>query len=160
MREVRFLRKTYFSHYALNLVACSLSTTQRFTSCRELRQIRSTSCGLLRGELPKRDDHLLSACADGNHACCFSCGCEVGMFFSLSYIIFLLIKGCGFSGCKVRNNFLPCKIFAVFFKVNYLKSMGERLSNNSCTLYSVSCTLSYCPEKRFTCSAMSSASSK
>ncbi len=129
MREVRFLRKTYFSHYALNLVACSLSTTQRFTSCRELRQIRSTFCGPLRGELPKRDDHLLSACADGNHACCFSCGCEVGMFFSLSYIIFLLIKGCGFSGCKVRNNFLPCKILTVFFNCQRDKVLREyRLS--------------------------------
>lgn len=115
MREVRFLGKTYFSHYALNLVACSLSTTQRFTSCRELRQIRSTSCGPLRGELPKRDDHLLSACADGNHACCFSCDCEVGMFFSFCYIIFLFCQGCNFSRCKGMNSFYTDKIMCLIF---------------------------------------------
>ena len=62
---------------------------RRLISCRALRRIRSVSYGLSHDGRPIRGDRWRSACADGNHACCFSCGCEVGMFFSFCYAVFI-----------------------------------------------------------------------
>lgn len=67
------------------------SSNELFISCHELRQIRSIFCDLLRDVKPIRDGHWQSAYADGNHACCFSYDCGVGMFFSFLLCCFLFL---------------------------------------------------------------------
>lgn len=66
------------------------SSNELFISCHELRQIRSIFCDLLRDVKPIRDGHWQSAYADGNHACCFSYDCGVGMFFSFLLCCFFV----------------------------------------------------------------------
>ena len=140
-----------------------------FIFCHELRQIRSISCDLLRGELPIHDVHWPSAYADGNHVCCFSCGCGVGMFFSLCLCCFLFVV-LGFADCRnggagyrcrraKRGLFnlrgaKVCKLFEmsqgfgmISMPLGARTRRGERVGG----LYRA---------KRLLCSAMSSASSK
>ena len=75
----------------------------------DARQKRSTSYDLLHGEKPIRDDHSLMPYAHGNHACSRDGDCAAEMFFSLSYLILLLLFVN--SGCKITELFRITQVF-------------------------------------------------
>ena len=89
---------------------------------RGARQILLTSCGPWHDVMQAHDDRSSTAFSGGNHACLHAFCCAAGMFFSLSYPIFLFVfivsfsKSCSryghnkptiqkISGCKITHSF-------------------------------------------------------
>ena len=65
------------------------------------------------GEKPVRDDHSLLPCAHGNHACSRGDDCAAEMFFSLFYLIFIIvIRQFGLQNYIIISN---CASFKQFF---------------------------------------------
>lgn len=111
------------------LLACKafrLSELPSFTAFRESHRQRSAFYGLWRAALPALCDRWRFAYGDGNHACCFSCGCGVGMYVSL-YVCFyfLLFESLLYvSGCKVSERRKNCKGNLYFFVSCFLHSFA------------------------------------
>lgn len=163
------------------------SSNELFISCHELRQIRSIFCDLLRDVKPIRDGHWQSAYADGNHACCFSYDCGVGMFFSFLLCCFFVfdihiswagkvsttivtdltasfhVEAPSYFGVQSYENFCEWTKF-VAWKVVSFSVLGISVLL-LCYLFYLFVSMialgDYKPAlKRLACSAMSSASSK